>query len=437
MLDIHIRPPFYLSTWAYAVYTVLALCSLAAVIIYFRKQTRQKHQQAMDKFEREKERELYTAKIDFFTNVAHEIRTPLTLIKSPLENVLVSQSVSDDIRDDLETMELNTNRLLDLVNQLLDFRKTETQGFQLNFVECDVSELLQKTYKRFKPLAREKGLALSIETPESLYASVDREGLTKIISNLLTNAIKYSETYIRIRLYSEGERLLLSVCNDGLVIPVEMREEIFKPFIQYKTGTLRSVPGTGIGLALARSLAELHEGTLCMEDSMENNCFLLSLPLRHEQTVVVEHKEPVMVGESSEESGAGTALEQHRYTLLVVEDSPEMQAFIVKQLSSEYRVLTTVNGVEALKVLKEHTVNLVISDIMMPEMDGNELCRWVKTDKRTSDIPMILLTARQAVEDKVEGLTIGADDYVTKPFNVEILILRMRKLIDLSKKRKA
>ena len=126
--------------------------------------------------------------------------------------------------DDLETMELNTNRLLDLVNQLLDFRKTETQGFQLNFVECDVSELLQKTYKRFKPLARERGLALSIETPESLYASVDREGLTKIISNLLTNAIKYSETYICIRLYSEGERLLLSVCNDGLVIPVEMRE---------------------------------------------------------------------------------------------------------------------------------------------------------------------------------------------------------------------
>ena len=205
----------------------------------------------------EKERELYAAKIDFFTNVAHEIRTPLTLIKSPLENVLASRSISDDIRDDLETMELNTNRLLDLVNQLLDFRKTETQGIQLNFVECDVSELLQKTYKRFKPLARERGLALSIETPESLYASVDREGLTKIISNLLTNAIKYSETYICIRLYSEGERLLLSVCNDGLVIPVEMREEIFKPFIQYKTGALRSVPGTGIGLALALSLIHI------------------------------------------------------------------------------------------------------------------------------------------------------------------------------------
>lgn len=437
VLDIHIRPPFYLSTWAYAGYTVLALCSLAAVIIYFRKQTRQKHQQAMDKFEREKERELYTAKIDFFTNVAHEIRTPLTLIKSPLENVLVSQSVSDDIRDDLETMELNTNRLLDLVNQLLDFRKTETQGFQLNFVECDVSELLQKTYKRFKPLAREKGLALSIETPESLYASVDREGLTKIISNLLTNAIKYSETYIRIRLYSEGERLLLSVCNDGLVIPVEMREEIFKPFIQYKTGTLRSVPGTGIGLALARSLAELHEGTLCMEDSMENNCFLLSLPLKHEQTVAMEHKEPVTGGESSEESGAGTALEQHRYTLLVVEDSLEMQAFVVKQLSSEYRVLTAVNGVEALKVLKEHTVNLVISDIMMPEMDGLELCEHLKSELDYSHIPIILLTAKTTLQAKIEGMKLGADVYIEKPFSVEYLKVCVANLLNNREKLRA
>ena len=163
----------------------------------------------MEKFEREKERELYSAKIDFFTNVAHEIRTPLTLIKSPLENVLLSKEVSDEIRDDLEVMDLNTNRLLDLVNQLLDFRKTETQGFQLNFVECNVVDILQKTYKRFKPLAREKGLELTIDSPESLYASVDREGLTKIISNLMTNGVKYSETYIRIKLYVEGDQICL------------------------------------------------------------------------------------------------------------------------------------------------------------------------------------------------------------------------------------
>ena len=421
VLKIRILPPFYLSTWAYVVYVLLALCSLVAVIFYFRRRTQQKHQQTMEKFEREKERELYTAKIDFFTNVAHEIRTPLTLIKSPLENVLSSKSVSDEIRDDLEIMDLNTNRLLDLVNQLLDFRKTETQGFQLNFVECDVSDILQKTCKRFRLSARQKELEFVIDSPETVYASVDKEGLTKIISNLLSNAIKYSETYIRVRLYVEEDKLLFSVCNDGPVVPAKMREEIFKPFIQYKEGVLSSVSGTGIGLALARLLAELHEGALYMEDSMECNCFLLSLPLKHVQTVTIERKEPVMNEELSGEGEPETGRKQCRYTLLVVEDSLEMRLFVTKQLSSEYQVLTAVNGIEALKVLGEHTVNLVISDIMMPEMDGLELCEHLKSELDYSHIPIILLTAKTTLQAKIEGMRLGADVYIEKPFSVEYL----------------
>ena len=196
ILKIHILPPFYLSGWAYFIYLLLGILSVVGIIYYFRKRNEQKHQQAMEKFEREKERELYTAKIDFFTNVAHEIRTPLTLIKSPLENVLVSPNVSADIRDDLEIMNLNTTRLLDLVNQLLDFRKTETRGFQLNFVECNISDILQQIYMRFTPLARQKKLEFVIECSESIYASIDREALTKIISNLFTNAIKYGSAEI-------------------------------------------------------------------------------------------------------------------------------------------------------------------------------------------------------------------------------------------------
>lgn len=421
VLHIRIRPPFYLSVWAYAVYLLLALCLLVGVILYSRRRVRQKHRLAMEKFEREKERELYTAKIDFFTNVAHEIRTPLTLIKCPLENVLASRSVSEDIRGDLETMELNTNRLLDLVNQLLDFRKTETQGFRLNFVACDVSDLLQKIYKRFKPLARERGVTLDIDVAENLYASVDKEGFTKIVSNLLTNAIKYSESYIRVRLWTEGEKLLLSVCNDGPVIPAEMREEIFKPFVQYKTDVVRFVPGTGIGLALARSLAELHEGSLRMDDSMENNCFLLSLPLRHAQTVTMERKGVASAEGLAEEANAEPLSKLHKYTLLVVEDSPEMQAFVVKQLTSEYHILTATNGVEALKVLKEQLVNLVISDIMMPEMDGLELCEHLKSELDYSHIPIILLTAKTTLQAKIEGMKLGADVYIEKPFSVEYL----------------
>lgn len=422
VLKIHIRPPFYLSTCAYVVYVILALCSLLAIFLYFKRRTQQKHRQTMEKFEREKERELYTAKIDFFTNVAHEIRTPLTLIKSPLENVLSSKSVSDDIRDDLEIMDLNTNRLLDLVNQLLDFRKTETQGFQLNFVECNVSDILQKTCRRFKSLARQKELEFTIDSPEGVYASVDKEGLTKIISNLLSNAIKYSDTYIRIRLGVEDDKLLFSVCNDGPIVPEKMREEIFKPFIQYKAGVLSTVSGTGIGLALARLLAELHEGTLYMEDSVECNCFLLSLPLRHMQTVTMERKgKPAKDEDISGEGEPEPDRKQCRYTLLVVEDSLEMQAFVAKQLSSEYQVLTAVNGVEALKVLEEYTVNLVISDIMMPEMDGLELCEHLKSELDYSHIPIILLTAKTTLQAKIEGMKLGADVYIEKPFSVEYL----------------
>ncbi len=421
VLQIRIRPPFYLSYWAYAIYTIVGLCSLVAVFIYFRNRTRRKQQQAMDKFERTKERELYTAKIDFFTNVSHEIRTPLTLIKGPLENVLASPHVAPQIRDDLEVMELNANRMLDLVNQLLDFQKTETMGFQLHVAECDVADILRKTVTRFKPLAHQKGLTLTVEKPDSLLASVDKEGLTKIISNLLTNGIKYSATYIHIHLSGEEQQWRLLISNDGPVVPMEMREEIFKPFIQYKGETLHTVSGTGIGLALARSLAELHGGTLQMDDSMETNNFLLQLPLNQTEKAPVEPQEPAPLTRRIEEYGDESPQTPNRYTVLVVEDSLEMQTFLAKQLAQHYHVLTALNGLEALEILKEHIVNLVISDIMMPGMDGLELCESMKSDLDYSHIPIILLTAKTTLQSKIEGMKLGADAYIEKPFSVEYL----------------
>ena len=428
ILKIHILPPFYLSGWAYFIYLLLGILSVVGIIYYFRKRNEQKHQQAMEKFEREKERELYTAKIDFFTNVAHEIRTPLTLIKSPLENVLVSPNVSADIRDDLEIMNLNTTRLLDLVNQLLDFRKTETRGFQLNFVECNISDILQQIYMRFTPLARQKKLEFVIECSESIYASIDREALTKIISNLFTNAIKYSETYIHVRLWMEDTCWFLSVCNDGNVIPMEMREEIFKPFIQYKDGFSRKVSGTGIGLALARSLAELHEGNLIMDDSQKQNCFILSLPVKHEHTIAISKSE-VKLKEDPKEEDPRQLQQKPRYTVLIVEDNVEMLAFVVRQLSPVYQILTATNGVEALKVLEGHTVNLIVSDIMMPEMDGLELCDRIKSDLDYSHIPIVLLTAKTTLQSKIDGLKSGADAYIEKPFSVEYLKVSVANLL--------
>lgn len=431
-LAIRVYPPFYLSWKAYLLYVVLSVGFVVWIVCYFRKRTMRKHLQAMEKLEYEKERELYASKIDFFTNVAHEIRTPLTLIKNPLENVLASHHVDEEIKDDLEIMDLNTNRLLDLVNQLLDFRKTETKGFQLNFMEYDIPELLRSIYIRFTPVAREKGLKFTVETGESFRASVDKEGFTKIISNLFTNALKYAATYVSATLKKDEEAgtLVFSIVNDGKVVPVAMREEIFKPFIQYREGDAYKTPGTGIGLALSRSLTELHGGTLVMGDDMDCNRFLLTLPLYQEKSLSMQKADakeqdsdvPVRV-----ESESGQT--HFRYTLLVVEDNAEMRKFLQRVLSGFYKVLVASNGVEALEVLRTSVVNLIVSDIMMPEMDGLELCNRVKSDLEFSHIPVVLLTAKTSLQSKMDGLNAGADAYVEKPFSMEYLKLSISSLL--------
>ena len=436
-LKIRILPPFYLSIWAYVFYAVLILGLSFAVITYFRRRTLDKHRYEMEKFEQKKERELYVSKIDFFTNVAHEIRTPLTLIKSPLESILSDGRLPQDLRVELEVMDQNAQRLLNLANQLLDFRKTENKGFKLNPEECDLCELMQFTCKRFMALAKRRGIALTCQVPETrIFASVDKEALTKIISNLLTNALKYGQTYARFQLSADEERqhFLVSATNDGKIVPLEMREEIFRPFVRYREGK-NVVQGTGIGLALARSLAEFHHGTLAMDEDLEVNRFVLDIPIVHQSVQDAEKQD--------ENSGKDTslpdnievmpAMEQEEKDeqpyILIVEDNKDMQAFIARQLSPLYQVLTADNGREALGILEQYDVDLVVSDIMMPEMDGLELCSKLKSDLNYNHIPVILLTAKTALESKIEGLEQGADAYIEKPFSVEYLRVNIANLL--------
>lgn len=434
LLQIRISPPFYLSVWAYIIYALLIIALIVGTFLYYRFRNIRKHRREMEKFEQEKERELYTAKIDFFTNVAHEIRTPLTLIKSPLENVLREKELQEDVREDLLIMDQNANRLLDLTNQLLDFRKTESEGFKLSFVECNVSELVRKIYTRFTPLARQKRLAFSLELPETeITAAVDKEGLTKIISNLFTNAIKYSDTYILVRMMPEGDAsFCIRVSNDGKIVPLEMRDNIFKAFVQYKDGRKSTVAGTGIGLALARSLAELHHGTLCMDESMECNCFVLSLPVSCGEALSFMAKTEETVTPSSQdapEDGRDDKTDDmtgNKLTLLVVEDDADMRTFITRQLSPIYQILTAGNGQEA---LDDNYVNLIISDVMTPLIDGLELCDRLKSDLAYSHIPIILLTAKTNLQAKIAGLQSGADAYIEKPFSVEYLKVSISSLL--------
>ena len=424
VLKIHILPPFYLSGWAYFIYVLLVIGGCVSLYYYLKRWNASRQKRQIEKFEQEKEREVYHAKIDFFTNVAHEIRTPLTLIKGPLENILLKKQLDVETREDLHIMEQNTERLLNLTNQLLDFRKTEGQGYRLNFVKCNVTEILRETHLRFTSLAKQKGLDLELHVPVGdFYAHVNQEAFTKIISNLLNNGVKYADKYVHIylELKDEAKEFCIRTVNDGVIIPDDMKEEIFQPFVRFNEKQDGKVTtGTGIGLALSRSLAELHQGSLVMEKGETVNCFCLTLPVIQDTTFTLESNEKDVV--YSEDVSADLMDKREKpYTILVVEDNPEMLSFVVRQLSHEHSVLTATNGVEALQVLDENFVNLIISDVMMPQMDGFELCKAIKSNLDYSHIPVILLTAKTNLQSKIEGLELGADAYIEKPFSVEYL----------------
>lgn len=466
IISIRIRPPFYLSIWAYLLYALLTAGFGYYTYRTMHGRTLRRHARAMERLRQEKERELYDAKIEFFTNVAHEIRTPLTLIKNPLESVLSqSAKLPAACLEDLETMTLNTDRLLGLVNELLDFRKTETKGFQMHFAACDLAALLRRTHTRFLPLARHSGLDFTLDAPEVLTAHVDQEGFTKIVSNLFTNAIKYGEHTIHVVLSAEDGDIVLRVTNDGPVVPPGKREEIFASFTRYYNDGSDHVPGsrpigTGIGLTLARSLATLHGGSLGMDDDLTVNCFVLRIPRTATKTSPNPSEgaspdpsegresvgaESVLHAESFDDVDAavgttGTPSAQTDsppsvgsgevvHTILVVEDNLEMQAFIRRQLSPHYRVLTADDGAQALEVLNESTVHVIVSDVMMPVMDGMALLARVKQDLAYSHIPFILLTARVGVQATVEGLEQGADAYIEKPFSTEHLLASIANLL--------
>ena len=429
-LHLSILPPFYLSGWAYCFYVLFFMGCLVCVIFYFKRRNYRKQHRQMEMLEQEKEREVYHAKIDFFTNVAHEIRTPLTLIKGPLENIILKKEVDSETKEDLYIMKQNTERLLNLTNQLLDFRKTETRGFRLNFTECDVVAVLRETYLRFTSLAKQKGLDFILELPQECFmADVNQEALTKIISNLLNNGVKYASTYLRISLETDEKVFHIRTFNDGEMIPDTMKEEIFKPFVRLDKED-EVTTGTGIGLALSRSVAELHQGSLMMEKGEEVNCFCLTLPVNQDSTITLSAENVSQVEENScgwEQEETDT--KEKKPMILVVEDNPDMLAFVRKQLTTEYSVLTAMNGIEALAVLDNHYVNLVVSDVMMPQMDGFELCKTIKSDLSYSHIPVVLLTAKTNIQSKIEGLELGADAYIEKPFSVEYLLANISSLI--------
>ena len=284
-LTIQILPPWWASTWAYLLYMVLISLIVFYFIRNYHNRVEAKNGRKIELLEIAKEKEIFQAKIEFFTNVAHEIRTPLTLIKGPLEKVIRNTTDIPVIKDSLKIMERNTNRLVDLTNQLLDFRQTEIQGFSLHCAKADISELLEDTFLNFKPLAEQKNLSYEIDMPaERLWASVDEEAFNKILTNLFSNAVKYAAGKVGVYLLpvDKGDpSFTIEIKSDGYLIPAEERAKIFEPFYRMKA-TEKQV-GTGIGLALARSLVQLHKGELDLRQTNDSlNVFYLTLPLNQD-----------------------------------------------------------------------------------------------------------------------------------------------------------
>jgi len=410
-LKLIIAPPWWLSSQAYVLYVVFGCTIVFAAFRYYQRRVHEKHERKYSLLNHQKDKEIYEAKIDFFTNIAHEIRTPLTLIMAPLEKIEQANKL-EEAKYNAGIMHKNADRLVKLTNQLLDFRKVEQRELKLNFVKTDVRQLLQENFDRFKLSAEMQGTNYELTMDKRpVYAYVDPEALTKIINNLIKNALKYGEHFVLVHLSTENEKnIIISVQNDGALIPEPLQEKIFEPF--YRLKAKQHTEGTGIGLALSRSLAALHHGSLVVSTASMYNVFTLTLPIHQE----IEFDLDYFQEDLDQETEVHTDIEAKKHILLV-EDNTEIMHFLFQELRSDYQVYTAGTGVEALAVLNRKNIHLMISDVMMPEMDGFELCNRVKSDINFSHIPIILLTAKSSVHAKIEGLELGADAYIEKPFS--------------------
>jgi len=450
-LQLVIRPPFWLSPWAYILYLLLVL----GILLLARKQLvrseRNKYQLVQVEQEAQQKHEIDDMKLRFFTNISHELRTPLTLIISPLENVI--KTINDkDQKQRLEMVHRNAIRLLNMVNQLLDFRKSDVKGHQLNLSQGDIVEFIRNISTSFTEYSEKQNVHLTFFSGvRGLSVMFDEDKMGKIIMNLLSNAFKFTPAGGRVDIEltlipaaaNQQELLEIKISDTGIGIRNEEKEHIFERFYQVQHSDNNKFGGSGVGLHLVKEFITLHDGTITVVDNIgQGSVFIATLPVIHipnEQVASIQ-SEPVSKEEMDteviiEEPGSEDIQTDKRPVILIVDDSDDFRLFLKDSLKADYNTKEAADGVQAWNIIPTLQPDIIVSDVMMPEMDGMELSRLIKNDIRTSHIPLILLTARSAEEQKLEGLESGADDYITKPFNFDILSLRIKKLLQLRQKR--
>ncbi|WP_439585740.1 hybrid sensor histidine kinase/response regulator transcription factor [Dyadobacter bucti] len=452
VLTLTILPPWYRTTWAYAAYALIALLLLAVLRHLIQIRENYKTEIRAEHLETEKARELDRIRAGFFTNISHEFRTPLTLIITPLEQFM-SDSASGHWRRQFQSMHRNANRLLRLINQLLDLTKLESGSFSPEVSKQDVG-LVRQVAQSFLPQAVKQGIELRMDTVGDGQAVwFDQDIVEKILYNLLANALKFTATggsiTVRSQLVNSGvtssdrtTRLLLEVEDTGIGISAENARHIFERFYQVDGKNGNKKTGSGIGLALTRELVELHRGSISVESQLGiGTVFMVELPVYQEAFPAAwlsrrsEGLPKILLSQDTEadsyliDTSTDSSGRDSLPLVLVAEDDDDLRQYLADCLGGSYQVHTTTNGRQALAFAQTEIPDLIVSDWLMPDMDGVQLCHALKTDERTSHVPVLILTSRSSNESKVEGLDAGADDYVTKPFNLEVLRSRVRNLI--------
>ena len=453
-LKIIIKPPFWKTYPAYVFYLII----LIGALYMFRKHTiiaiNLKNELLIKRIEFEKIKQVNQIKLNFFTHISHELRTPLTLIIGPLENT-IKNGVFNKFQ--LETMLRNSKRLLQLINQLLDFRKIETCSMEVSVSEINLESLISEVIYAFEPYADLHKQTISLSCPNhSIAIWADVEMLEKIFFNLLSNAIKFTPDggtiQVKIENYGSSENFMngyaeIRVSDNGIGISEQNKEAIFNSFFQEMNSFEHHTTGSGIGLALVKELVGMHHGKIWVESQKNHgSCFIVQLgigkdhfskeQLHHSQdsNKINQHLQK-QIAEDFELQNTNVSIDETKKhlknlpTILIIEDNIDMQLFVAGLLEHKYNIILANNGKKGFDLCTEKIPDIVISDIIMPEMDGLVLCHALKSDIRTSHIPIIMLTAKSSDEDKLTGLKAGADAYLLKPFNAQDLEMRLQNIL--------
>ena len=449
-LDIRIRPPFWFSWWAYLIYLVTAVVIVLALIRFFRNRIRLKKALFLELVEKNRQKEVHQMKLDFFTNISHELRTPLTLISGPLEDLMSNGKDDAKTHGKLQLIKNNSDRLLKLINELMDFRKAEKGQLKIYCTKENIIPFCFNIFESFKGMAERKNIDFRfIINTDSLKVYFDKDQLEKVIFNVLSNAFKFTGENGSINLIIEkrtdnGKWVDILIKDNGIGIPENNKKEIFENFFQVNDGKSQHI-GSGVGLAFSKNIMELHQGEIKVEDQkgidsngttfkislrkgkkhLKNSQIIKSKDLIGETKSIHEKREIKIPVKIESEALDIPSSENELSTLWIIEDNIEIRSFLADSLSGEYQIKEFSNGLDALGAMENEIPDLVISDVMMPEMDGFELCEKIKTREATNHIPVILLTAKASVHNQVEGLSIGADAYISKPFSLKVLKLNI------------